>query len=81
MLLGKAPGRPMWRDRAFRNWLSWPGETGLCALGTGIGQGVWVVGLRQTSSGVVAAESMQVTPVLCDGLILLALYSPVAVLC
>ena len=41
-----------------------PGETGLCALGTGIGQGVWVVGLRQTSSGVVDAESVQVTPVL-----------------
>ena len=64
----------MWAGGAFRNWLSRLGETGLCALGTGIGQGVWVVGLRQASSGVVAAESVQVTPVLCGRLIPLALF-------
>ena len=68
------PGQPMWAGGAFRNWLSRPGETGLCALGTGIGQGVWVVGLLQTSSGVVAAESVQVTLVLCGRSIALALF-------
>ena len=40
----------------------------------GLGRAVWVVGPCQTSSGVVAAESVQVTPVMCGRSISLALF-------
>ena len=74
-LLRKGPGLGLCRETE----LSGTGCPGLERLVfvlwvLGLGRAVWVVGLRQTSSGVVAAESVQVTRVLCGRSIPLALF-------